>query len=220
MMENCFWSFWTPQKYIFCERQLCSWVQQPANTWSNVSYLLAAIFILASSQDKFEKRFFSTVSFVLFIGSTLFHMSGTRIGKIFDVGAMLVLSAGVCSLSLKHYYELTKQKVLLSFSLLLSVGLIFLAIFDFGNIPFGLELIFAVYLEIRMKREGRKSLDMKRVSLVLGIEALAVVFLLLDVTRTWCDVDNHLLNGHAIWHLLSGAAIYVYATTKRSRSFA
>jgi hypothetical protein len=35
----------------------------------------------------------------------------------------------------------------------------------------------------------------------------ATFFSLLDVTRTWCDPDDHWLQGHAIWHLLSAASL-------------
>ena len=29
----------------------------------------------------------------------------------------------------------------------------------------------------------------------------------LDVTRVWCDPENHWLQGHAAWHLLSAASL-------------
>jgi hypothetical protein len=41
--------------------------------------------------------------------------------------------------------------------------------------------------------------------------ALAQTFSTLDLTRVWCDPDNHVLQGHALWHLLSAVAIaFVY----------
>lgn len=97
---NCFWSEFTPQHYLYCERQLCGWLQQPANTWSNVGYLIASLFILRSKKTV-ERQFFFWSTFSLFIGSTLFHMSGSHLGKILDVGAMLALSMGICALARK-----------------------------------------------------------------------------------------------------------------------
>ena len=31
---------------------------------------------------------------------------------------------------------------------------------------------------------------------------------LADLTRTWCDPTNHWIQGHALWHVLSAAALY------------
>jgi signal transduction histidine kinase len=30
---------------------------------------------------------------------------------------------------------------------------------------------------------------------------------LLDLTRAWCDPDDHLLQGHAVWHVVSAASL-------------
>ena len=213
---TCYWSDFTPQHYLYCERQLCGWLQQPANTWSNIGYLIAALMILRSSQPKLEKNFFFWTTFVLFIGSTFFHLSGTHLGKMLDVGAMLTLSMGICSLSVHRYYQWPVKKIVSFFFTGLTLSLIFLYLFDIGNIPFSLEILIAVILEVRMIRENRSLLQPKLLLLACGIEFVAAIFLLLDITRTWCDPDNHLINGHAVWHLLSALAIYVVGTARRA----
>lgn len=30
----------------------------------------------------------------------------------------------------------------------------------------------------------------------------------LDMSRTWCDPENHFVNGHSVWHLLSAVALF------------
>ncbi len=215
MNETCFYSGWIPQKYLYCETQLCGWLQQPSNTWSNIGYLIASILILRSNQAKTEKLLYFWATFILFVGSTLFHMSGTHVGKLLDVGAMLILSTAILSLSLKHFYSWNRKKTLTLFFTVLTISLAFLAIFDIANIPFTLSIAYAAWLEFRLIREKREYLPLKTLGLSLGIELGAVVFLLLDITQTWCNPDNHVINGHAVWHLLSAAAIYTFATARR-----
>lgn len=215
--STCFWSTWTPQKYLYCETQMCGWLQQPANTWSNIGYLIAALLILRSRHKSIEKTFFFWTTFALFLGSTFFHMSGTNIGKLLDVGAMLVLSMGICTLALQRYLHWDKRKTLTFYGIGLTLSLIFLAIFDIANIPFSLQVIVGAVLEFQMIREKRGKLSGNILSLAILVEFFAGIFLLLDLTRSWCDSENHLINGHAVWHLLSAAAIYtLYCAKKRA----
>jgi hypothetical protein len=37
----------------------------------------------------------------------------------------------------------------------------------------------------------------------------AATFSALDVTRKWCDPKDHVLQGHAVWHVLSAASLLV-----------
>lgn len=217
-MSNCFWSDFSPQYYRYCESQLCGWLQQPANTWSNVGYLIAAILIFRSDKKTLERQFFFWSTFILFIGSTLFHMSGAHFGKMIDVGAMLALSMGICALSIERYFYWDRRRTQILFLSGLTVSLVFLYIFDIGNIPFSIELLIAGILEIKMIREGRGKLIPRIFFLALFIEFCAVVVLLLDLTRTWCDPNNHIINGHAVWHLLSAAAIYTFFRAQKSQT--
>lgn len=210
ILNNCFWGGFTPQHYLYCETQLCGWLQQPANTWSNVGYLVAAILILRSKNKSVERQFFFWATFILFIGSTIFHMSGTHFGKMLDVGAMLALSMGICAISVQRYYHWSRRKTQVLFFSGLTLSLIFLYIYDIGNIPFSLELLIAGIFEIKMIREGRGRVNGKLFLSSLAVEFFAGVALILDLTRSWCEPDNHFINGHAVWHLLSAAAIYVF----------
>ncbi len=217
-MNMCPWDYLPDQKYLYCERVLCGWVEQPANTWSNIGYLIAAFLILRSQRPKTERLFFFWATFALFSGSTIFHMSGTQVGKLLDVGAMLILSMGICSLALQRYFLWKKRKTQMFFGIGLFFSLVFLSIFDIANIPFSLQIVTAAILEFQMIRQNRGKLDGKILCLALFIEFLAGIALLLDITRKWCDPDNHFLNGHGVWHLLSAAAIYTFFLSRKSEA--
>lgn len=215
-MRLCFWSEFVPQHYLYCEERLCGWLQQPANTWSNIGYLIVALMILPSDKPRLEKLFFFWASFLLFLGSTFFHMSGTHIGKNLDVGAMLILSMGICALSVQRWYGWEFRKTLSFYLVGLAASLTFLLTMGFGNVPFIIEIVTAAVLEFRMLKQGRSLLDGRRLLASCVVEAFAFVFLILDITKTWCNPKNHILNGHAVWHLFSAAAIYLlFSATKK-----
>lgn len=218
-MQNCFWSEFVPQHYLYCESRLCGWLQQPANTWSNIGYLIVALLVLRSTKPRLEKMFFFWACFILFVGSTFFHMSGTHFGKLLDVGAMLILSMGICALSVQRWFSWDLRKTMTFYLLGLSLSLAFLFYMGFGNVPFAIEIFTAAYLEFRMLKQGRSFLDGKKLLWSCLLEAAAFVFLILDISKTWCDPHNHILNGHAVWHLLSAAAIYFLFLARRDERF-
>jgi hypothetical protein len=41
----------------------------------------------------------------------------------------------------------------------------------------------------------------------LALMAAAIVCSVLDVTRVWCDPNDHLVQGHAMWHVLSALSL-------------
>ena len=50
--------------------------------------------------------------------------------------------------------------------------------------------------------------DYRPFLMALALLASAGAASLADVTRVWCDPTNHWLQGHAVWHVLSAAALY------------
>ena len=44
-------------------------------------------------------------------------------------------------------------------------------------------------------------------AVALALISAGAVFSLLDVTRTWCDPTHPVLQGHAIWHVLSALSL-------------
>ena len=63
----------------WCEATRCSWITEPANTWSNLAYIIAGIIIfmmLKPENRKTSKWFGATLIFVGF-SSFVYHMSYT-----------------------------------------------------------------------------------------------------------------------------------------------
>lgn len=211
----CFWDGFTPNdRYIFCEEQLCAMIVEPANTWSNIGYLIIAVMMLQSRTvtNRRVKHLFAGSTFALFIGSSLFHASGTYMGRIADVGAMFFLSTVILTLSVERYFRLRERWANVFFLLLLSVSLYGLVAHQIGSKFFGLQILLATILEWRMVRTP-SALKGKRVALSVLLFMAAFLFWILDVTKILCHPGNHVLTGHAMWHLLAAASTWVLFTS-------
>ena len=75
-----------------------------------------------------------------------------------------------------------------------------------GNAAFGLLLIVAIVLEVRIMRRGESLIRRSYVYVSLG--ALVTAFAIWNASKTWLCDPHSLVQGHAIWHLLCAVAAY------------
>ncbi|MGZ3725004.1 MAG: ceramidase domain-containing protein [Pseudobdellovibrio sp.] len=208
-MMNCPWPSNTQLPPHYCEENLCAWVVQPANTWSNIGYLIVALMILRHKHWHTDKYWFSFVSILLFVGSTLYHMTGTYWGRDLDVGAMLVLSGFVLSLTLSRYLNFPK-KYLFFIVPAISIASMVNIHAGWGGRLFVIQVVVTAIAEwayahtIRVPAHLKKSLIQ---ALLLFLFALALN--LTDMNRIYCLPSNNVITLHAIWHLLCSYCIYL-----------
>lgn len=210
-LANCFWDFLEPLPGGFCEERLCSIVVEPSNTWSNIGYLFVAIAILRSQKitNKRVRHLFFVACFSLFLGSTFFHLSGSYLGKMIDVSAMFFLSMVILTLSVERYFLLRERTANLFFVAGIAASLAFLFTFKFGNVFFAGQILASLYFEIKMP-DSQRQLISNQVLRAFAILATAFGFWILDASKILCIPENHLLSGHALWHLLAALAIWTY----------
>lgn len=214
-MDMCFWQqFASAGPDIFCEARGCSFIVEPANTWSNIGYLIAAIAIYRSeyAATKTRNLFFASTLF-LFFGSTLLHMSGSYIGRVLDWTGMYAVSACIITLNLERFFKISLYKTYLLYALILVLSLT-LFYFKFAREAFVAQLVCTLFLETKMAKSDRV-LNMSKIALAVGLILIAFGFWLLDVKKIFCFPDNHILTGHAIWHLLAAASIWTFFSSYR-----
>lgn len=210
-MNSCPWSSYLPGTISFCEERLCAWVVEPANTWSNIGYLIVGLLIArhAHKQSNSYFHFFSITSVYLFFGSSLFHATGTFWGEFLDVSAMFLLSLAMLSINIKRWKNLSLQTTYKIFGVgfVTSVGLL-LWIKPIGIPLFAAQIISALVLEYYLYRSGSKAGNYRRFWQALGFFALAFFCWILDISRIACIPHNHYFTGHSAWHLLNAFTIY------------
>jgi len=200
----------------FCEENLCAYITQPANSWSNLVYLIVGIIIAIDSKnlkDKFIKLL-SPIAILIGLSSFIYHASWTLFGEFLDLGSMLFLTSYLISFNLFRLNPNRFSKRISSMLILLIVGLAILLLtgltggYDWGKVIFGIEVIIALGIEYLILRKGDR-VNRKNLLFAVAILLIAWFIWFLDRKLIWCDANySHLLNGHLVWHVLTSIALF------------
>lgn len=199
----------------YCERQdqcavivstgkLVSIPAQPVNTWSNIAFLIAGLFV-------FRKRktvvgtWFAISCAVLGLGSGAFHSFMSNGGHFWDlVGMFLVFNfLAVYSMFVTHEMKNYVLAVVISAVLSLVMAL-FIADLSSTLILGVASLTLVVHL-VLAAINGR--IKWKQIGLALLPFAVAFVFRQMDVAGVWCDPQS-IYQGHGVWHIFAAIGIY------------
>ena len=88
----------------WCEAQRCSWIVEPANTWSNLAYLIVglALWWIARGSSSRQLRFFGPAALIVGFSSGIYHASYTFVLQILDFFAMYVFCYLLITLNLRR----------------------------------------------------------------------------------------------------------------------
>lgn len=209
------------------------WTKQPANTWSNLSFILVGMAIgvragrrphvegnLMCSTDFYPVLYASLVSF-LGPGSMALHASMTRWGGLVDSWSMFVyimFAVFYAAARLRREYS---PKIFVLCFVSASIVLSAFRIPDIldTELLFGISIVAAIGLEIAVSRSRK---DLTRDS--RGLWGAALLFL--TAFAIWlpsndggplCTPDS-LFQGHVLWHMLtalSAGSLYLYYESER-----
>jgi len=201
----------------WCEETLCAWISEPANTWSNLAFLIAAVLLwfVKTSQRK-RLRIFAICLALMGIASFIYHMSNNRLTQFLDFVGMFLICFPLL------FSNLTKLDVISSrwetpFSV---VGTILFSalipIFNAKKIPIQLLIAFLIVaivsseIKLRKIQADRPILRTKRKYFSMSVALLAVagVCSFVDVKRIWCEPSRHIIQGHALWHCFAATSMY------------
>lgn len=208
---SCPWQSFAPATITFCERQLCAWIQTPANTYSNLVYVAVSYYccVLAYRQKREPLAMLGVIGIVLGIGSFLFHATGTFWGEVLDVGAMYMLVIYSLAMCLWRVHK-PRRSVLLAFyfiTLALSLYLL-LEIKWIGITLFAALVSVTVLYEVYLAWFSSEKCSRRDLAWVVGLFAVAYTIWWGDITGRWCLPDNHFIQGHAAWHVINAFCIY------------
>lgn len=202
----------------WCEAQRCATVVAPANTWSNLAYLLVALLLwwLARRSTAPQLRFFAPAAAIVGIASLIYHASYTFVLQVLDFLGMYVFCYLLITLNLRRLGVLRPDDWRRRFwQLVFGTTLLTVAV-DFLEVPIqGLVFLLIVAIvatELWLRRRG-PTRSPHWFALALALLSAGAAFSILDVTRRWCDPTHPILQGHAFWHVLSAlslVAAYLY----------
>lgn len=217
LRPGCPWSGWRPPNVDWCEEELCGWVVNPADTWSNLAYVGLGLWMwhMARRDGQRHMLHFGPAGVAVGVGSFAYHMSYTYALQILDFVGMFLFCWSVIAANARRLAWVQGEPGMWA---VLAAGVLgFTALvpplFEAGIPIQGLvALLIGVALgqEIALLRRGGERPAYGPYALGLALLAGGALFSLLDLTRSWCDPTNHWLQGHALWHVLTALALLCF----------
>lgn len=209
----------------FCEAARDALVRQPANTFSNLGFVVAGLAIAwhASGPGNVGSRLAAyrhlptvMACIVVFLGpgSAAMHATQSALGGRLDMLSMyLVASLALAYATMRFWrrgsglFAATFTGGVLFCELIGELGGSVPVVNTAGNTVFGALLLTAVGLEVAIMRRGETRSTRAYAYASLG--SLVTAFVIWNATRDWLCAPYSPIQGHAIWHLLDAAAAYL-----------
>lgn len=195
----------------WCEETLCAVVNEPANAWSNLAYVLVALVMWARGRQLSSPtlRQFAPAAAFVGVASGVYHASNTYLTQIFDFLGMYVFCFLLLLLNVERLGWLGSWAARRA----LPLCVLALTALTAGVAPLGFPIqslvgvliLGIIVTETLLRRRAVYSL--RSFALSVSLLGAGAVCSALDVSRRLCDPTNHVLQGHAAWHLLSALSL-------------
>ena len=215
-MTSCPWSEYPQATISFCEARRCAWLVEPSNACSNLGYVIIGILILKSAPRRLPFWIIGVASILIGLGSFAFHGTHTRAGELADVGAMYLLTALGIMFCARRWWDMSDGALAAGY-LAIVVGSI-AAMIGFhtnGIIMFAVQMNVAIFGELYLYGKGIRVPSYRDQKLMLAAFGAAFFIWNLDKWDVLCRPDNHLVTGHAVWHVLTAVTIWFFYRQQR-----
>ncbi|HET6968140.1 MAG TPA: ceramidase domain-containing protein [Ornithinibacter sp.] len=211
----------------FCEAPRGGWVRQPANTWSNLGFVVAGLGVAWYAGDRLRLGLtlgahpgLATAYAVLVVllgpASMAMHATQTDLGGHLDLLSMFFVSGFALAYALMRYLGRAPGFLVVVFAVAVVAGMaVHLrggsvpVMGHIGNAAFGVQLCAAIGFEVALVRRRAPRQDV-----AFGLASVLVLALAFAIWTTgkrghaWCTPDT-LLQQHGIWHLLCALSAYL-----------
>ena len=212
----------------FCEKVRSGAIRQPANTWSNLGFILVGLSVIVSAAHDLPRRsqpgalnpmraqfiypaVYGIATLLIGMGSVFYHSSLAFVGQTVDVISIYLLTSFMVIYSLFRAGWIS-TKAFVAIYLPLNIVLGYVAI----NWPVSRRYIFIVLLlavlvsEAIVRRRARPTMKRSFFYAALANLVAACACWIVDITGAVC-LPNSWFQAHAMWHVLIAATIgFVY----------
>jgi hypothetical protein len=214
MQPGCPWSdvanAWLPN-LKWCEAQRCSWIVEPANTWSNLAYIAVGLWLLwqAAQRGDSIQRTFGRATLAVGSCSFLYHASWTGVLQILDFAGMYIFLGLPLSFNAERLGWLAPERRGAVYAWGICGLTVVTVLLRFT--PFPIQAIVGVLILMTLATEwalrGRDAVSYQPFFVSLGLLTVGTAFSTLDATRAWCEPGNVVLQGHALWHVFTALSL-------------
>lgn len=199
-----------PPNVKWCEERLCAWVNEPANTWSNIGYLAAGLWIVrrARAESSRPGEVFGWVVFAMGLGSLVYHATNNFLTQVGDFLGMFAMVYFIVAANLWRMGRTSNPG--LWYAALVLGSTASLPFLNKAGFPIQWLMVVTAAMVIGSELLARRReapgpwRSFAVAAVLLGV---AESFSLADLKRLWCDPSNHWLQGHAVWHWLAALAM-------------
>jgi hypothetical protein len=222
----------------YCEAPRGGMTEQPANAWSNLGSIVVGLLVLADTArrrapsaarmevDLRYPRLYGSVAIFLGVGSFAFHGSLKAWGGYIDVQSMHAFIGFIIAYDLARIHDWSWSRFVGWFAGLLSLFSVLIGLLppEHGKTMFGGVVALTLLLEAavsypRLRPWAPRPIHPRRMPWFwAGLGSFAAAFGVWSMSRTggpWC-VPHSLLQGHALWHLLTALSVWCFYNYFRS----
>lgn len=210
-MTPCPWDGLTPGTVRFCEDRLCAWVAEPSNAWSSAAYVIVGVWLMISHARRArDARLWAVAAaeVLIGVGSFAFHGTGSFAGEIIDQAGMFMLSCLILSFAAGKARGIPAARTAELYAATTIASTLSLFVVRPIGIPlFALELFTGLGCEVLQWRRAADKAPYRLLFAGIGVFLVSFVIWILDISRVACRPDNHVITGHAVWHVLNAISI-------------
>jgi len=208
--------------HCFCETITHGFIRQPVNAYTNLAYIIIGIYILiylfhtrSNRQKKNRITGLSRKIFILFglasiavgIGSFIYHAGFTFLGMELDDDTMYLIGSFMLFWGCAHIQSMSVRRFLLFYFLLNICLELIIYFFPVLRGPlFGLLVLGSILIDRLIILYQKTTSQVKYLVWGVGLFTLGYLVWIPDYTKQIC-VPNSIIQGHAIWHVLTALAI-------------
>lgn len=215
--------------HCFCE--LPRWgtsILQPSNSLSSFGFVFVGCYLIFEAHSAERASVFSTGATIIYgigaiivgVGSALLHATLSLWGQFADVLGMYLVSGFSLVYALTSIFGLKRNKAAIYYVLLCTIlAIILIMAPEVRRWLFLVILIIALVAEIAFARPMRMGVKLRYI--LLANLALIVAFGIwtLDQQQIIC-IPTSWLQGHAVWHFLGAASLFLTSRYYRSEQLA
>lgn len=199
----------------FCEAVRDGAIRQPSNTWSSLTFCLAAFAMVPALRaqrtgrlSSLEAWLFVIATFLVGATSAFYHASLSFLGQSLDVQSMYLLVVLALAVNVDDLRPGKPRLFLVSYVGLNAVlGVLLVLVPEFRRFGFAGVIASVLLSELVLRRRTLRDWSSSLLIRAAAIQGVAFIIWNLDRAHIVCD-PQFPLQGHAVWHALGAVASF------------